>query len=115
MRLSLGLFFPRYAEIPHSSGQLRRQNRPNEERRTGTEDAVQYVEAGLPISYGVNYGTQYRRAAEHVDKILRGTKPGDLPIEQSAELDLGVNLRTAKAMGISIAPSLAASATKLIQ
>lgn len=84
-------------------------------RLPGITDAIQYAEAGLLLSYGVNYGKQYRRAAEHVDKILRGVKPGDLPIEQPTELDLAVNLRTAKAMGISVAQSLMARATKLIE
>ena len=78
-------------------------------------DAIQYAEAGLLLSYGVNYGKQYRRAAEHVDKILRGGKPASMPIEQPTELDLGVNLRSGKAMGISVAPSLVNRATKVIE
>ena len=84
-------------------------------RLPGITDAIQYAEAGLLMSYGVNYGKQYRRAAEHVDKILKGEKPGDLPIEQPTEFDFGINVRSAKAMDISLEPSLIQQATKVIE
>ena len=66
----------------------------------------QYAEAGGLLSYGPNPSESYRRAAVFVDKILKGAKPGDLPIEQPTTFELAVNLRTAAAMGITIPPSL---------
>ena len=60
------------------------------------------------VSYGVNFSSMYRRAAEYADKILRGTKPADLPVEQSAKFELVINLKTAKAIDLAVpAPFLA--------
>src|SRR5215467_11824470 len=64
-----------------------------------------YVEAGGLMSYGPNVVDQYRRAADYVDKILRGTKPGDIPVEQPTKFDLVINLTTAKALGLTIPES----------
>ena len=58
-----------------------------------------FIEAGGLMSYGPNFSDQFRRAAELVDKILRGTKPGDIPVEQPSRFELVVNLTTAKALG----------------
>ncbi len=63
--------------------------------------AREYVESGGLISYGANYPDLFRRAAEFVDKILRGTKPSDIPIEQPTKFDLVINLKTAKALGLA--------------
>ena len=67
------------------------------------------------MSYGPNWPDQFRRAAEIVDKILRGTKPGDIPVEQPTKFDLVLNLTTAKALGLVIPPTLLATADEVIE
>ena len=67
------------------------------------------------ISYGPNFPALWRRAAEMVDKILRGAKPADLPVEQPTKFDLVINLTTAKAIGLSIPESLLLRADEVIQ
>ena len=74
-----------------------------------------YVESGGLMSYGPNYPDLFRRAAEQADKILRGTKPGDIPVEQPTKFDLAINLKTAKALGIVMPSSLVAQADKVIE
>jgi putative ABC transport system substrate-binding protein len=75
----------------------------------------EYVEVGGLVSYGVNFSAMYRRAAEYADKILRGMKPADLPIEQSTKFELVINFRTAKALGVSIPSSFLALADEVIE
>jgi putative tryptophan/tyrosine transport system substrate-binding protein len=74
-----------------------------------------YVEAGNLLSYGANYVALFRRTAEYVDKILRGTKPGDIPVEQPTKFDLVVNLKTAKALGLTIPESFLIRADEVIE
>src|SRR5262245_23455799 len=74
-----------------------------------------YVEAGGLMSYGANIVDQYRRAADYVDKILRGAKPGELPIEQPTKFDLVINLTTAKTLGLNISDNLLTLADEVIE
>ena len=74
-----------------------------------------YVEAGGLMSYGPNYADLFRRAAEMVDKILRGTKPGAIPVEQPIKFDLAININTATALGLTMPPKLLATANEVIK
>ena len=78
-------------------------------------NARHLVQAGGLMSCGPNYSHQFRRTAELVDKILRGTKPADIPVEQPTKFDLIVNLKTAQALGLEIPPTLLARADEVIE
>jgi ABC-type uncharacterized transport system substrate-binding protein len=75
----------------------------------------EYVEASGLISYGPNWPDQWRRAADYIDKILRGAKPADIPVEQPTKFDLVINLTTAKALGLTIPEPFLLRADELIE
>lgn len=75
----------------------------------------EHVEAGELVSYAANDSEQFKRAAYYVDRILKGTKPTDLPVEQRMRLEFVIDLKTAKQIGLTIAPNVLARADRVIR
>jgi ABC-type uncharacterized transport system substrate-binding protein len=84
-------------------------------RLPGMYENKEFVEAGGLLSYGANLDDLYRRAGTYVDKILKGTKPADLPVEQPTKFELAINLKAAKQIGLIIPPNVLARADRVIR
>jgi putative ABC transport system substrate-binding protein len=87
----------------------------NEYKLPGIYGFREYAEAGGLISYGLSYRDYFKGIARYVDKVLRGTKPADLPVEQPTRFELALNMKTAKALGITIPQSLLLRADEVLQ
>jgi len=84
-------------------------------RLPGVYPEIEFAEAGGLVAYGPNVAENFRRAAGYVDKILKGAKPGELPVEQPTKFELVINLKTAKALGLTIPPALLLRADRVIE
>ena len=106
MPLGSGLFAPARRKLPELALQ---------HRLPGMFNNALWVEAGGLMSYGVDFPTAYRRAAEMVAAVLKGARPADIPVEQSSVVDMAVNMRTAQALGLTLPQGIAMRANRLIE
>ena len=83
--------------------------------RLPSSGVLYFAEVGGLLGYGVNFAEMFRRAAVFIDNIFKGTRPGDLPIEQATTFDFFINMKTAKTLGIKIPQSILVRATKMIE
>ena len=88
---------------------------PSKNRLPSMYEGSSYVEAGGLMSYSANDADEYKRAAVYVDKILKGAKPADLPVEQPTKFEFVINLKTAKQIGLTIPPNVLARADRVIR
>src|SRR5207247_8572987 len=107
--------FPRVASPLTVAQRLRLARLALKHRLPGMFPFKENVEAGGLMSYGADRDDLYRRAAAYVDKILKGVKPADLPVEQASKYQLVINLQTAKALGLEVLPTLLARADEVIE
>ena len=84
-------------------------------RLPGVSHLREFADTGLLLTYGVDFRDLFRRGATFVDKIFKGAKPADLPVEQPTKFELVVNLKTAKALGLDVPPGLLARADEVIE
>jgi putative ABC transport system substrate-binding protein len=85
------------------------------DRLPAISTAREYAEAGLLLSYGPDLQDQFRRSAAFVDKIFKGAKPANLPVEQPTKFELVINLKTAKALGVNVPASILSRADQVIE
>jgi putative ABC transport system substrate-binding protein len=107
------------SKLPTRSGSITNpaliNNLALDERLPTMHGIREFVVTGGLMSYGVNLPDLFRRAADYVDKILRGAKPSELPVEQPTKFDLVINLKTARALNLTIPPTLIALADEVIE
>ena len=111
-RVDAALVLPNPAMIVHQSLWS---TSPRRHRVPAADWFRDFVDIGGLMSYGVDWVDVYRRTVAYVDRILKGTRPGDLPVEQPAKFELVINLKTAKALGLTSPPSLLARADQVFE
>ena len=84
-------------------------------RLVAVSGSRRFAQAGLVATYGADYSDAYRRAASYVDRILKGARPAELPVEQPTKFELLINAKTVKALGVTVPQSLAARADQVIE